>query len=203
MNSSVEFSERIYELFSERKWSEIRSFYEEQRFDVFMPLNHLGDTALHLAAYSEDMELVKSLLNIVYDDDTFRLGLQFSEDEAGNLLPSDEQNCLKLSLKNKSGNTPLHEAASTGNVKLVELMLSFEKKRPLMTNTRNKDDQKPFFMAAIYGKTELIKYWVNSLNNIEEHVKTKHSTMLHEAIRGYYFDTALELLDKKYGIPKD
>ncbi|KAL6197681.1 hypothetical protein ACLB2K_033287 [Fragaria x ananassa] len=178
MNSSVEIAEYIYNHFSERKWSEITSFYEDHSFHVFMPLNHLGDTALHLAAYSQDMKLVESLLKIVYYN-TFQTDLQFSstEDEAGNLLPSNEQVGLKLSLKNKFGNTPLHEAASTGNVELVKLMLEFEKERPLMTNTRNKDDQKPFFMAAIYGKTELIKYWEKNLNNIEEHVKTKHSTI--------------------------
>ncbi|XP_062017412.1 uncharacterized protein LOC133733790 [Rosa rugosa] len=180
----------IYKLFLDKKWFEMKSFYEENNFDVFLPLNHLKETALHLAVYSQDMDLVESLLKIVYKHNPF----------ISHYPSVSVSDGFEFSLVNASGNTPLHEAASKGNVKLVKLILEYDN---TLLNTRNNNGETPFFMAALYGQTKLIKYLLAKIRveEVSYHFFSTTSTMIHEAIRGYYFEIALELLDPRYYLP--
>lgn len=154
----------------------MKSFYEENKVDVFLPHTHLGDTSLHLAVYSGDKKLVKTLLDIVYEKDN----------------PFE----LKNSLQNAFGNTPLHEAASIGNVEMVKLVMKYDRK---LLKCKNLRGETPFFMAALYGQTNVIKHLVKDVEELDSgesqekgvayHVRSETSSMLHEAIRGYYFGT--------------
>ncbi|KAM5588817.1 hypothetical protein ABKV19_006998 [Rosa sericea] len=183
--ASFDTSSLCYSLFLKKKWNDMKSFYEENTLDVFLPLNHLGDTALHLAVYSKDMELVEYLLKIVYTNNPFS-GAEFG-----------------LSLKNAFGNTPLHEAASIGNVALVDLILRYDP-GPNLRTTMNKNGETYLYMTVLYGRTKLIKHLMrDNPGDMGYHFLSNTSSMLHEAIRGYYFEIALELLDPIYCLPTD
>lgn len=172
----------------------MKSFYEENNFDAFLPHTHLGDSSLHLAVYSQDEVLVKTLLEMVYKDNPFKLPKKQEDDpsESKTTEPSE----LKISLQNAFGNTPLHEAASIGNVKMVKLVMEYDRK---LLKCKNLRGETPFFMAALYGQTNVIKHLVKDVKELDSgesqekavayHVRSETSSMLHEAIRGYYFGT--------------
>ncbi|KAK9935946.1 hypothetical protein M0R45_012818 [Rubus argutus] len=189
-----------YNRFLNQEWSELKLFYEENNFDVFLPHTLFGDSSLHLAVYSGNKDLVKTLLNIVYKDNPFEMEIPDDNPFQSAKKQEDSPFKLKFLLCNTFGNTPLHEAASIGNVEMVELVMQYDRR---LLKEKNLRDETPFFMAALYGKTKVIQRLVKEVEDIDYHVRSKTSSMLHEAIRGYYFDTALELVKPRYHIDTD
>ncbi|XP_040362964.1 uncharacterized protein LOC112168338 isoform X2 [Rosa chinensis] len=157
------------------------------------------DTAIHVAVYSNNKELVASLLQKVYGDDG----------ELRDYFSGGPGTFVK---QNAFGNTPLHEAASIGNVDMVNIIMQYDRKQ---LNTKNKRGETPFFTAAVYGNINVIKHLAavikkDAMEHADDHERlySNHtsspgSTMLHEAIRGYYFETALELVKPEYHIRTD
>lgn len=189
-----------YNRFLNQEWSELKLFYEENNFDAFLPHTLFGDSSLHLAVYSGNKDLVKTLLNIVYKDNPFEMEIPDDNPFQSAKKQEDSPFKLKFLLCNTFGNTPLHEAASIGNVEMVELVMQYDRR---LLKEKNLRDETPFFMAALYGKTKVIQRLVKEVEDIDYHVRSKTSSMLHEAIRGYYFDTALELVKPRYHIDTD
>ncbi|KAL6291929.1 hypothetical protein ACE6H2_000071 [Prunus campanulata] len=82
----------------------------------------MGDTALHIAAFDGETEIVLQLLRHI-----------------GN-------NILKI--QNNKGNTPLHLAAVVGDVKTCHAMAT---KEPKLVSSLNNENETPLFLEALNG----------------------------------------------------
>lgn len=94
-----------------------------------------GNTALHLACESGDLDLVKELL----------------------------KKC-QIITTNKSNQTPIHLAAIKGHSKVIEYLLQFEKGK-LLTSCRDYNLQTPLMMGIIHEKEEVVKFLVNEFDH--------------------------------------
>ncbi|XP_011011251.1 PREDICTED: uncharacterized protein LOC105115881 isoform X2 [Populus euphratica] len=194
------FMKKVYEAASEGDWNSMKTAYNGPHDKYVMaPITVLKDTAFHLAVYSRKDEPLKSLLNIV----------------AKKSIPWSP-----CTLKNAYGNTVLHEAVFTGNMKAVELLLQFNPNQQCDTSkqleTKNALGETPLYRAASCGKKEIVEYLVIKMKQIykgkllEEHRrrgnldKEKNNNsrkvdlkpILHAAIEGHHFETALTLLKR-------
>ncbi|THG11759.1 cyclin-dependent kinase 4 inhibitor C-like [Camellia sinensis] len=95
-----------------------------------MKINKSGGTALHMAVYEGQEQVVKDLLDMIEDSDA----------------DDDER---ELALADKKGNTALHLAAKMGNERMC---VQIAWKMPGLIGFRNKDSETPLFLAALYGK---------------------------------------------------
>ncbi|XP_011000220.1 PREDICTED: uncharacterized protein LOC105107850 [Populus euphratica] len=177
------FMKKVYEAASEGDWNSMKTAYNGPHDKYMMaPITVLKDTAFHLAVYSRKDEPLKSLLKIV-----------------------DEKSIpwSPCTLKNAYGNTVLHEAVFTGNMKAVKLLLQFKptEKRESDTSkqleTKNALGETPLYRAASCGKKEIVEYLATQMGQIsEDHRKREDSKpILHAAIQGQHFETALTLLE--------
>lgn len=127
------------------------------------------DTVLHLATYSKQAELVHRLMQALPDHLT-----------------------EKMTCKNDTGNTVLHEAATLDDcsVGIAKKMLE---KAPKLLNICNELGESVLFQAARYGKTrifnflafEILKYDVAEQKRFSQ--RTDKTTMLHIAILAHHF----------------
>ncbi|KAJ0082275.1 hypothetical protein Patl1_09866 [Pistacia atlantica] len=228
-------------------WEGLKSFFEPKDLDkkqgpaaaaLSTPLTAAGDTAFHLAVFSQREEPLKSFLSI------------------GQRNP---MTTFDFSIKNDYGNTALHEAAANGNIEAVTLLvnhingLSFGDEEYLSSEAledKNNEGETPLFRAAAYGRTKVVKFLapkssedgklkdsihrktlirkepkpdasnppvasreikevVNEDNsavaNQGEIIEVLDASILHIAIQGQHFETALELLklDESLATMKD
>ncbi|KAJ6869501.1 ankyrin repeat-containing protein [Populus alba x Populus x berolinensis] len=178
----------VYKAASEGKWDLMKEAYDgESDKYVMSPITVSEDTPLHLAVYSKKVQPLKALLDIA--DKNPMLG-----------NPCTKQNAY--------GNTVLHEAVFAGNMKAVELLLQFTPKEQgeydpsMQLRTKNALGETPFYRAAACGKKEIVKYLAEERGLFseqklsEDHRKRKDlKPILHAAIEGQHFETALTLLE--------
>ncbi|GAV61242.1 Ank_4 domain-containing protein/PGG domain-containing protein [Cephalotus follicularis] len=194
-----------YKLAMEENWEALRAYYEsdERSFDQMLPMTLSKDTAFHMAVYSGR----KSPLEELLDNTDF---------------------VHAYMICNAYGNTVLHEAAITGNLEAVKLLIDL---RPEMLKLTNNEGETPLFKAAAYGEKEIVKYLVDlpyyrvvedyfgmsSSDDTSSDLQGKHhmpdihrtrldgTSILHAAVQGEHFDTALELLkiDESLGSLED
>ncbi|KAH7569420.1 hypothetical protein JRO89_XS06G0158800 [Xanthoceras sorbifolium] len=107
---------------------------------------------------------------------------------------------------NAQGNTVLHEAAVSGNLEAV--MLLVELKEELLLHEKSNDiGETPLFRAAAFGNTKIVKFLakqkgrrINCDDGIIVQLRDIHrkrndgASILHAAVQGNNFGTALELL---------
>ncbi|KAF3450494.1 hypothetical protein FNV43_RR06578 [Rhamnella rubrinervis] len=93
----------------------------------------------------------------------------------------------------------LHAAAAAGNLEAAKLLLRYDEKLlPLQDNR----EETALFRAAAYGRTRVVKFLASKVQDMGPHVRRKDSTsILHIAILGKHFETAVELL--KLGVSPD
>jgi len=192
--------ETVYKAASEGDWDLMKKAYDEE-YDKYMmsPITVLNDTAFHLAVYSRKDEPLKSLLDNV------------------NKKSIPKNPCT---LQNAYGNTVLHEAVFTGNMKAVELLLQFTPKEQgdyhpsMQLQTKNALGETPLYRAASCGKKEIVEYLVIKMKQIskgkllEKHrrrgyldkekndnsEKVDLKPILHAAIEGQHFGIVLNLI---------
>ncbi|XP_034887719.1 uncharacterized protein [Populus alba] len=202
MGTLPDLMKKVYEAASEGKWDLMKEAYDGE-YDkyVMSPITVLKDTAFHLAVYSKKDEPLKSLLHIVNE----------------NSIPWNP-----CTLQNAHENTVLHEAVFAGNMKAVELLLEFTPEEQgdydpsMQLQTKNALGETPFYRAAACGKKEIVEYLVIKMKQIskgkllEEHRRRGHldkekndnsekvdlKPILHAAIEGQHFETALTLLKR-------
>jgi ankyrin repeat protein len=192
--------ETVYKAASEGDWDLMKKAYDEENDKYMMsPITVLKDTAFHLAVYSRKDEPLKSLLDNVNKKS----------------IPNNP-----CTLQNAYGNTVLHEAVFTGNMKAVELLLQFTPKEQgaydpsRQLQTKNVLGETPLYRAASCGKKEIVEYLVIKMKQIskgkllEEHRKRGNldkeknnnsekvdlKPILHAAIEGQHFGIVLNLI---------
>ncbi|XP_061952555.1 ankyrin repeat-containing protein ITN1-like [Populus nigra] len=183
MGTPQNLMETVYKAASEGKWHLMKTAYGGT-YDKYMvsPITVLKDTAFHLAVYSKKDEPLKSLLSIV------------------NEISIPENPCT---LKNAYGNTVLHEAVFAGNMEAVKHLLLGEYDPSMQLHTKNELGETPLYRAASCGKKEIVEYLAKKMGLFserklsEDHRKRKDSKpILHAAIEGQHFETALTLLKR-------
>ncbi|XP_009621919.1 uncharacterized protein LOC107789043 [Nicotiana tabacum] len=144
----------------------LRDFCREE---MVSPIDNRSDTILHFIAIHGNVR-------------AFRL-----------IIDERPVSSEDLRVKNKNGDTPLHEAARFGRKKIVEMMLSL--KRDLVLE-RNNWGETPIYVAAASGEKEVfILLAENNLCNEFTMTRNDGRTVLHAAVTQecYYF--ALQLLE--------
>ncbi|CAK9182225.1 unnamed protein product [Ilex paraguariensis] len=137
------------------------------------------DTVLHMATYSKQKDLVLSLLQELTEG-------QFA----------------KLMHPNDTGNTILHEAATSDRI--VPAAREMLIKAPKLLSMRNRRGETALFRAARYGKTMMFEFLDDetnkSIKNAEElkafHYRNDKTTILHMSILTEHFDLALVIASK-------
>ncbi|XP_030968777.1 uncharacterized protein LOC115989250 isoform X3 [Quercus lobata] len=128
------------------------------------------DTVLHLATYSKQAELVLGLMQALPD-------------------PLTE----KMTCKNDTGNTVLHEAATLDDDCSVQIAKKMLEKAPELLNICNELGESVLFQAARYGKTRIFDFLADKISEYDVaeqkqfSQRTDKTTMLHIAILARHF----------------
>ncbi|PON91307.1 Transmembrane protein [Trema orientale] len=173
-----------YRAAMKENWDSIKKFYENHNEMVSFPMTVGGDTVLHIAAHSGKTEFVKELINEI-------LGLKSKGSSPQQGFPLFDE-LAPLRRQNEYGNTVLHEAASGGHLKMVELLLGHDAG---LLEVKNNRGETPLFRAAAFGRTKVVRFLASKVQDMGSHRRRYDTTtILHIAVLGRYFETALELL---------
>ncbi|KAL4604605.1 hypothetical protein ACB092_10G203500 [Castanea dentata] len=164
--------ELLYKNIMPGNWEEVITIYEKYFESAHsVPINQLGDTALHFAiSYGQDL-IVEKLVKIICD-----------------------KNKEVLKLENKKKNTPLHMAASMGT---LNMCICIAKADPSLGIARNEDGETPLFLAALHGEREIFLQLHSICHcklNDSYYRKNSGETILQCAIKRECWDLAYKIL---------
>ncbi|KAK2644627.1 hypothetical protein Ddye_019822 [Dipteronia dyeriana] len=179
-----------YQAVIEGKWEALEEIFDyDEGFSISYPIMTVAkDNAFHIAVHSKSEKPLKHLLERV----------------------NHEQMRTNVLYTNAYENTVLHEAAINHNIAAVKLLVG----DGYVTNEhlleRNKSGQTPLFKAAAFGSTKVVKYLASEPNQMTcgnykklqgaHRTKNDGTSILHAAVRGEHFGTALELLKLDQGL---
>ncbi|XP_021805458.1 uncharacterized protein LOC110749617 [Prunus avium] len=154
------------------EWEEVKEAYRSQSSEVQkMKITRAGDTALHIAASYGLTKIVLQLLEIIGDC-------------------ASKSNILKI--ENDKGNTPLHLAATIGDVEMCHAMTTID---PDLVSSRNHENETPLFLAALHGKEKAFFCLHSHCEQNCHSFRTKNGdTILHAAISGEYLSLAFQII---------
>ncbi|XP_062085422.1 uncharacterized protein LOC133791514 isoform X1 [Humulus lupulus] len=173
-NWSAEMEDMKKELFTiamKGEWESVVKLYERNDLAHRTKITKSGDTALHVAVSDCQEEVIKALVRQV-------------------VLKS----IAVLSIQNDRGNTPLHFAASIGNVTMCFCLAEADRS---LVGVRNKDGETPLFLAALRGKKEAflcLQSFCDPHHDGSYCRRHDGQTVLHCAISGEYFDLAFQII---------
>ena len=124
---------QLHKLALRGEWKNLDKVCKGAR-QLVLPINNSGETALHLAVYSGKEEPLKTILEQVMEEN-------YTEH-----------------WKSSAENTPLHEAATAGNLDAFKLLVEFRKEDLLELNSRG---ETPLYRAAKYGQLQIVEYILN------------------------------------------
>ncbi|KAL4628260.1 hypothetical protein ACB092_05G224500 [Castanea dentata] len=176
-----------------KQWDVMKRFFEknENRAQLFSQMTVEEDTAFHIAAYSEEKELLQHLVK---------------------LLPASSSLFEALNKKNTHGNNTFHEVAATDRVETAEFLVNKlqevygpdEGKLEDLLMAENKLGETPIYRAVAHGQTEMAKYLATQVGDLSTHFRRKDKmSILHIAVIGQHFDTAIWLLRKDKELAKE
>ncbi|KAB1216027.1 hypothetical protein CJ030_MR4G022485 [Morella rubra] len=158
METGREVEKQLIENALKGKWDKIVEIYKSNPAAYEMKINKSGDTALHLAVSDGKVKIVKELI----------------AQRKASALPENDQGKASALPKNDQGNTPLHVAASMGNVAMCKALLRLDPPRGSLVvckallgvdphrrslvGCKNEDGETPFFLAAFYGREDAFLY---------------------------------------------
>ncbi|KAK1570697.1 hypothetical protein Q3G72_005872 [Acer saccharum] len=191
-NSSMQ--EPYREVILQGKWKALEEFFDDDgSFSISYPIMTVAkDNAFHIAVHSKSEEPLKQLLERVVNSDHIRENV--------------------LNTYNAYENTVLHEAAINHNIAAVKHLVRGGYVTPAQLLERNKSGQTPLFKAAAFGSTKVVKYLASRPNQMTRsddghkklqdahRTKNDETSILHAAVRGEHFGTALELLKLDKGL---
>ncbi|XP_011082647.1 uncharacterized protein LOC105165364 [Sesamum indicum] len=174
MNSSYldDMVTRLMRNVIQGNWEEVANIYQQHPEALLTKINQSEDTALHIAISDGNADIFAELV--------LRTVIRTSPEA--------------LRFQNQLGNTPLHLAASLGNVKICELMASTDSR---LIGIRNRNGETPFFLAALNGRMEAflcLHYLLRSGEGYEYCRRKNGETILHSAISREYFDLAFQII---------
>ena len=146
-------------------WEAMESYFMKHKDAVYCSLTVNKDTAIHIAVYSGNFELLKKLLDV---EATVKFELHELTDDYGN--------------------TPLHVAAAEGDVCMARLLIDKDKDAQLL-KTKNSRGETPLFTAAAFGCTKMVKeFLVRNVQDWTNHRRRNDSvSILHVAVIGKNF----------------
>ncbi|XP_028789083.1 serine/threonine-protein phosphatase 6 regulatory ankyrin repeat subunit C [Neltuma alba] len=153
----------------ENQWSEVFKTLEEDRGLRTAKVTATGDTVLHMAMYAlDETVVVAAMVDLVLEDEE-----------------SSERSYV-LEAANVKGNTPLHLAASIGNIEMCKKIGGVN---PSLIAKRNKAGETPLFLAALHGHRKAFlwlhyQYMETGVSSTEyaHCIRDNHDTILHCAI---------------------
>ncbi|KAK1571710.1 hypothetical protein Q3G72_021704 [Acer saccharum] len=177
-----------YQAVIKENWEDLKTFFDNDRntFNILYPMTVAKDTAFHVAVHSGREQPLKHLLERVHDP----MG-------------------ANVFMTNAYGNTVLHEAAINHNIAAVKLLVGDKYVTPEQLLKRNRSGQTPLFKAASFGSTKVVRYLASQPKQmicdnkkLEDAHRTRNdgTSILHAAVRGEHFGTALELLKCDEGL---
>ncbi|KAK8630687.1 hypothetical protein V6N13_079468 [Hibiscus sabdariffa] len=156
------------------EWNTVISIYENDPSVHVAKIIRSGDTALHIAVSNAQEAVVEQLVELVSACGEPRKALE---------------------TRNVQGNTPLHVAASLGNVRMCLCIVQVD---PSLLEIKNNAGETPLFVAALHGKKGAF-LCLNSYCQTQEEGysycrRNDGENVLHCAIAGDYFDLAFQII---------
>ncbi|XP_028795745.1 ankyrin repeat-containing protein NPR4-like [Neltuma alba] len=207
------FSETMREAqraYRSTEWDKFKEIFADNKTELLENFDLLGNTAINMAARSDNPELLKELL--------------------GKL--SEEERWRAVRKKNRQGNTLLHIIAEACKMlEMADIVLDFEKTAPLppelveeekaemaelsskekkeqeeekrrpLLEWKNLKGETPVFKAAKFGNLKMLTHLVKRAEdqpqtNLEIHQEGLRETILHASLNAQSFDVALWIIMK-------
>ncbi|XP_021821891.1 uncharacterized protein LOC110763414 isoform X1 [Prunus avium] len=164
----------LFQIAMKSEWKKVVRTYRLNEKAHKAKITRTGDTALHIAVSDRQENHVEELVGLISNKN--------------------------LDMQNERGNTPLHLAASMGNVRMCECIAN---RHLLLVDAFNDDNETPLFLAALHGKKDaflcLHNIYINSLEDEQKRYnycrRKDGDTILHCAISGDYFDLAFQIIN--------
>ncbi|PWA39129.1 Ankyrin repeat-containing protein [Artemisia annua] len=121
------------------------------------------ETALHVAASAQNTSVVRNLVHKMQIED--------------------------LRYQNLAGNTALCLAAMTGNVEIATIMVGLD---PNLLTISNKNGMIPLYIAALYGKRDMVNYLYDETNR-QEWTDQNKTWVYVKCVEADLFDIALKI----------
>ncbi|KAL5561729.1 hypothetical protein UlMin_031476 [Ulmus minor] len=174
-SSSTMNASDLFKIVMRGAWDEVIKKYKENPAAQKTKITRSGYTALHLAVSDGKEGIVKELINV--------------------LSNSGQRAREALEIQNDAGNTPLHIAASMGNVRMCKLIARVDH---TLIGIQNNDGETPLFLTALHGKKDAFLK-LNSFLPANTEIpycrrKVDGNSILHCAIAGEYFDLAFWII---------
>uniref|UniRef100_A0A2N9FBN6 PGG domain-containing protein n=1 Tax=Fagus sylvatica TaxID=28930 RepID=A0A2N9FBN6_FAGSY len=174
-------------------WDAMKSFFNDYPEHVVSPLTINEDTAFHIAAYSESKDLLQHLVHLLPPSGIFDA----------------------LSKKNNHGNNTFHEVVKTKQVETAKFLIAklmasngedgvrgSSRVKELLED-RNKLGETPIYTAVALGQTTMAKFFNTKVDDIIHHFQRNDGiSILHIAVIGQHFETAIWLLGKEKKLAK-
>ena len=157
---------RLFQSAVKGKWEEVLKICRGH-WVLNIPITESMDTVLHLAAYNNVEYIFEQLLRV----------------------REHHLTTISLRMKNTEGNTPLHVAAISGNLRMCSSIIDISKSRTLSC-VRNNEGETPLFKAVLHGHKDVFLYLHSILPNKEEYEYCERDdgeTILHCAITEEYY----------------
>ncbi|XP_034690312.1 uncharacterized protein LOC117917942 isoform X2 [Vitis riparia] len=156
------------------KWEKVVDICKEDPWAHDEKTTTSGDTALHIAVSDGREDVVVKLVQLMA-----------------------HRNVYLVNIKNDRGNTPLHLAASVGNVRMCKCIAA---EYPELVGVRNNENETPLFLTALHGMKDAFLCLSNicsstANNKVYEYLRRSDGeNSLHCAITGEYFDLAFTII---------
>ena len=124
------------------KWDDVVKIYRRSPEVHWTKITRSGDTALHMAVSDRKESIVLKLFELI--NNKVGRSASWPEGEWENIYFKHP-----LQIANEQGNTPLHLAASTGN---VQMCLCITEELRELIGIRNNKRETPLFVASLHGK---------------------------------------------------
>ncbi|KAL5555133.1 hypothetical protein UlMin_037369 [Ulmus minor] len=172
-SSSIGHQRVFFETVMKGEWDKVIEIYLDDPTASMIRLTRSGYTALHVAVSYGGEDIVAQLIEAL-----------------------EEHAMEALEIKDEAGNTPLHIAASVGNVRMCKLIIADGHHRMLI-GIKNKDGETPLFLAALHGKNDAflcLHSFCLPDQGISYCRRDDGNSILHCAIDGEYLDLAFQII---------